>query len=60
MGDMTFGSLENPFETPKRRSKDNAALVGKILGPHQEAAMREILGSPSSDQLGPLDLSNAE
>ncbi len=51
---MPFSSLENPFEPPKHRSKDNAELVGKILGKEQEAAMREILGSPPPDEYDPL------
>ena len=36
--------LENPFVPPRKRNPDDAELVGKILGPEEEKAMREALG----------------
>jgi len=36
--------LKNPFETPKKRSKDDAKLVGELLGEEEEAEMRRALG----------------
>ncbi|GEM_PF-6533991 len=41
-----FPHLENPFAKPPStpRSPDDPALIGKILGPEEEAAMREALG----------------
>ncbi len=60
---MATPNLENPFSPPKRRNPDNAELVGKILGKHQEAAMREILGTPNplpEDDLLVGDLSDED
>ncbi len=60
---MVTPDLENPFSPPKRRNPDNAELVGKILGKHQEAAMREILGTPNplpEDDLLVADLTDEE
>jgi len=37
-------SLKNPFESPKKRSKDDAKLVGELLGEEEEREMREALG----------------
>ena len=47
---LPFGSIENPFAKPIQRSKNTAELIGKILGPAQEMAFREALGSTPDDQ----------
>ena len=46
---LPFGSIENPFAKPVQRSKNTAELIGKILGPAQEMAFREALGSTPDD-----------
>ena len=38
-----FHSLENPFEPPKKRLKDDAELIGKFLGRAAEEEMRKIM-----------------
>ncbi len=46
---LPFGSIENPFAKPVLRSKNTTELIGKILGPEQEIAFREALGSTPDD-----------
>src|SRR3989344_396361 len=38
-----FHSLENPFEPPKKRLKDDAELIGKLLGRAAEEELRKIM-----------------
>jgi len=46
---MPINSLKNPFEAPKKRSKDDAKLVGELLGEEEEAEMRRALGESVGD-----------
>jgi len=46
---MPFIPLKNPFEAPKKRSKDDAKLVGELLGEEEEADMRRALGEGVGD-----------
>ncbi len=44
---MTFSIFKNPFEKERKRKTDDAKLVGELLGPEEEAEMREALGDQS-------------
>jgi len=43
-------SIENPFAPEKKRSKDDAELVGKILGPEAEAEYRKLEEGETKEQ----------
>ena len=59
-----FHSLENPFEPPKKRLKDDAELIGKFLGRAAEEKMRKIMAKekrrPEEPEWEPFRLSNKE
>ncbi|OGL73129.1 hypothetical protein A3E39_04520 [Candidatus Uhrbacteria bacterium RIFCSPHIGHO2_12_FULL_60_25] len=59
-----FHSLENPFEPPKKRLKDDAELIGKFLGRAAEEEMRKIMAKekrrPEEPEWEPFRLSNKE
>jgi len=46
---MPITPLKNPFEAPKKRSKDDAKLVGELFGEEEEADMRRALGEGVGD-----------
>jgi len=48
-------TLKNPFEAPKKRSKDDAKLVGELLGEEEEADMRRALGESVKEVVGEED-----